>query len=152
MMSIVKSLIRTENDWGPFIARIFLGIVIFPHGAQKILGIWGGHGLQAMMDSFQAWFGIHPIFSALVAFAEFFGSLALILGLLGRFMAGSIILVMLGAIYYVVNDFFFMNWYSQQRGEGYEFHLLAIGLALIVAVKGSGRYALDGWIQKKLDK
>ncbi len=143
-------LVKTENDWPSFIARIFLGLVIFPHGAQKILGIWGGHGLQAMMDSFQAWFGIHPIVSALVAFAEFFGSLGLILGLFGRFMAGSIILVMLGAIYYVVNDFFFMNWYSQQRGEGFEFHLLAIGLGLIVFINGSGRYSVDSLLQKKM--
>ncbi len=149
-MKTIRSLINTDNDWGPFIARVSLGLVIFPHGAQKILGIWGGHGLQAMMDSFQQWFGIHPVFSALVAFAEFFGSLALILGLFGRFMAGSIVLVMLGAIYYVVNDFFFMNWYSQQRGEGYEFHLLAIGLALVVMVKGSGKYSVDGLIQEKL--
>ncbi|MEP1094845.1 MAG: DoxX family protein [Cyclobacteriaceae bacterium] len=150
-MSRIKSLIKTDNDIAPFIARIFLGLVIFPHGAQKILGIWGGHGLQAMMDSFQAWFGIHPVVSALVAFAEFFGSLALILGLFGRFMAATIVMVMLGAIYYVVNDFFFMNWYSQERGEGYEFHILAIALGLIVIIKGSGKYALDAWIYKKLN-
>lgn len=149
-MSKLKALVNSDNDWAPFIARVFLGFVIFPHGAQKILGIWGGHGLQAMMDSFQQWFGIPPVFSALVAFAEFFGAIALILGLFGRFMAGSIILVMLGAIYFVVNEHFFMNWYSQPRGEGFEFHLLAIGLGLIVLVKGSGKYAVDQLISKRL--
>ncbi len=148
-MKSLKTLISTNDDWGPLIARVFLGLVIFPHGAQKILGIWGGHGLQAMMDSFQQWFGIHPIVSALVAFAEFFGALALILGFLGRFTACSIVMVMLGAIYYVVNGFFFMNWYSQQRGEGFEFHLLAIGLALVVIAKGSGKYSVDRWLQAK---
>ncbi|MEP5613611.1 MAG: DoxX family protein [Cyclobacteriaceae bacterium] len=149
-MNRLKSLLRTDNDLAPFIARVFLGFVIFPHGAQKIVGIWGGHGLQAMMDSFQAWFGIHPVLSVLVALAEFFGSLALIVGFFGRFMAASLVMVMLGAIYYVVNDFFFMNWYSEQRGEGFEFHLLAIGLGLVVIVKGSGKYALDRWIYSKL--
>ncbi len=150
-MNRLKSLIHTDNDWGAFIARVFLGVVIFPHGAQKILGIWGGHGLQPLMDSFQQWFGIPPAMSALVAIAEFFGAFALVLGLFGRFMAGSIILVMLGAIYYVVNEHFFMNWYSQPRGEGFEFHLLAIGLGLIVLIKGSGRYSVDGLLQKRLE-
>ncbi len=148
-MELLKKLTRTSPEVSPFIARLFLGIVIFPHGAQKILGIWGGHGLEAMMDSFQNWFGIPPFISALVAFAEFFGALALVLGLFGRFMASSIILVMLGAVYFVVNDFFFMNWYSQPRGEGFEFHLLAIGLALIVMVRGSGKYSLDMALNKK---
>lgn len=151
-MELVKKLTRTSPDLAPLIARLFLGVVIFPHGAQKILGIWGGHGLTQMMESFQTWFGIPPFLSALVAFAEFFGAFALILGLFGRFMAGSILLVMLGAIYFVVNDFFFMNWYSQPRGEGFEFHLLAIGLALIVIICGSGSYSLDLRINQKLNK
>ena len=149
-MELIKKLIRTSPELAPFIARIFLGVVIFPHGAQKILGIWGGHGLTAMMDSFQSWFGLPPAVSALVAFAEFFGTIALVLGLFGRFMAASILLVMLGAIYFVVNDHFFMNWYAQPRGEGFEFHLLAIGLALIVMVRGSGKFSVDALLQEKL--
>lgn len=149
-MELIKKLIRTSPEVAPFVARIFLGLVIFPHGAQKILGIWGGHGLSAMMESFQTWFGIPPFVSVLVAFAEFFGAIALVLGLFGRFMASSILLVMLGAIYFVVNDFFFMNWYSQPRGEGFEFHLLAIGLAIIVIIRGSGKYSIDDLLQQKL--
>ena len=102
------------------------------------------------MESFHNWFGIPPVFSALIAIAEFFGAIALILGLFGRVMAGSIMLVMIGAIYFVVNEHFFMNWYSETRGEGFEFHLLAIGLGLIVLIKGSGKYSLDRTIQRKL--
>lgn len=118
--------------------------------AQKILGVWGGHGLQPLMDSFEQWFGVPPALSALVAIAEFTGSLALILGLGARFMAGSIMMVMLGAMYLVVGNHFFMNWYNQpQYGEGFEFHLLALGLGLIVIIKGAGKYSIDAWLQTK---
>lgn len=148
---MLKKLIKTEDLLILFIARITLGIVIFPHGAQKILGIWGGHGLQPVMDAFQQWFGIPSFITALVAFAEFFGMIAIALGLFSRFMAGSFILVMLGAIYYVVHDHFFMNWYSEQRGEGFEFHLLAIGLSLIIVIGGSGKYSIDRWLMNKMN-
>lgn len=148
-MELFKKLIRTENHISLTIARIFLGAVIFPHGAQKVLGIWGGHGLEALFQSFETWFGIPPFVSGLVAIAEFFGALALILGFAGRFMAGSIMLVMLGAMYFVVNQHFFMNWYSQPRGEGFEFHLLAIGLGLIVLVGGSGKYSVDRMLHNR---
>lgn len=151
-MNSILRLCNTNQNWAPFIARIVLAIVIFPHVAQKILGIWGGHGLEAMMTSFNQWFGIPSFISFLVAIAEFFGAIGLFIGLFGRFMAGSIIMVMLGAIYLVVNQHFFMNWYSQPRGEGFEFHLLAIGLALIVVVSGSGKYSLDNWIVNKFKK
>ncbi|MEO9885149.1 MAG: DoxX family protein [Balneola sp.] len=111
---MIKKLFSTSDDWGLLIARLTLGIVIFPHGAQKILGIWGGHGLSELMTNFENWFGIHPFISFLVAVAEFFGSLALIIGLMSRFSAASLIVVMLGAIHFVVGDHFFMNWYSEQ--------------------------------------
>ncbi len=136
----------------PLIARVTLGIVMFPHGTQKILGIWGGHGLTPVMESFNQWFGIPFFITFLVAVAEFFGSLALIAGFLSRFSAGSIIAVMLGAIYFVTGSHFFMNWYSQPgRGEGFEFHLLVIGLSLIVLISGGGKYSVDGWIHTKLN-
>ena len=147
---MLKRLIYTEDLLILLIARITLGLVIFPHGAQKILGIWGGHGLQPVMDAFQQWFGIPAFITALVAFAEFFGMIAILLGLFSRFMAGSFILVMMGAIYYVVHDHFFMNWYSEQRGEGFEFHLLAIGLSLIIVIGGSGKFSIDRWLMKKI--
>lgn len=148
---MLKKLITTDDSWTLFVARLTLGIVIFPHGAQKILGIWGGHGLQAVMDAFNQWFGIPSFLTMLVAFAEFFGMIALVLGFCSRFMAGSLALVMLGAIYFVVNDHFFMNWYSEQRGEGFEFHLLAIGLSIVIMIGGSGKFSFDQWLMKKLN-
>lgn len=150
---MLYTLLKTKDDWAPLIARVALGIVMFPHGAQKILGIWGGHGLQPVMESFNMWFGIPYFITALVAIAEFFGSIALILGFMSRFSASSMIMVMLGAIYYVARNFFFMNWYSQPgRGEGFEFHLLVIGLSLIVVIAGGGKFSLDGLLAKRLNK
>lgn len=148
---MLKKLIQTEDLLVLLIARITLAIVIFPHGAQKILGIWGGHGLQPVMDSFQQWFGIPSFVTALVACAEFFGMLAILVGVFSRLMAASFIFVMLGAIYYVVHDHFFMNWYSEPRGEGFEFHLLAIGLSLILVIGGSGKFSIDRWLMEKIN-
>ena len=147
MKALFLKLIKTNPSYSSLIARVFLGMVIMPHGAQKILGIWGGHGLQSTMDSFSQWFGIPSFITFLVAIGEFAGGILLIIGLCSRFAAFSIILIMLGAIYYVVNDHFFMNWYTEQRGEGFEFHLLAIALALVVILKGSGRLSIDLQLQ-----
>ncbi|MEP1779270.1 MAG: DoxX family protein [Reichenbachiella sp.] len=147
---MLKKLLKTEDSWVLLIARFTLGAVILPHGAQKILGIWGGHGLPATMDAFNNWFGIPSYLTFLVACAEFFGMIALILGLFSRFMAGSLALVMLGAIYFVVNNHFFMNWYSEPRGEGFEFHLLAIGLTTIIMIGGSGRFSIDRLLLERM--
>lgn len=146
MKSLIHKIVRTDNGYSGLIARFFLGIVIFPHGAQKVLGIWGGHGLQAVQDSFSQYFGIPSFITLLVSLGEFVGGILLVIGLFSRFAAASILLIMLGAIYYVVNDHFFMNWYTEQRGEGFEFHLLAIALALIVIIKGSGKLSIDGYL------
>ncbi|RNC83258.1 MAG: DoxX family protein [Balneola sp.] len=149
---MLSKFFKTTPSISPLIARITIGLVIFPHGAQKILGIWGGHGLTPVMKSFEQWFGIPFFITFLVAVAEFFGSIALILGFLSRFSAGSIIAVMLGAIYFVTGSHFFMNWYSEPgRGEGFELHLLVIGLCLIVLISGGGKYSIDGWIHSKLN-
>ncbi len=152
MNALLYRLLETQSSYTQLIARVVLGVVIFPHGAQKMLGIWGGHGLQAVIDSFNQWFGIPNFITVLVALGEFVGSIFLIIGFFSRFAAASIILIMLGAIYYVVNDHFFMNWYSEQRGEGFEFHLLAIGLAIIVLLNGSGKFSIDNFLVKFLKK
>lgn len=151
MKNIFIKLVRTTNSYTQLIARLTLGIVIFPHGAQKILGIWGGHGLTPVIDSFSQWFGFPAYITILVALGEFAGSIMLILGLLSRFAAFSIFMIMIGAIYFVVNEHFFMNWYSQQRGEGFEFHLLAIGLALVILIEGSGKYSIDYLLSRKFN-
>jgi putative oxidoreductase len=138
-------LIRTDNDLGALLARLTLGAVMFPHGAQKVLGWWGGHGLQATVTSFTEQMGLPGPVAGLVIAAEFLGSIGLILGFLSRLGALGIGAVMVGAIVKVhLAHGFFMNWFGTQAGEGFEYHLLAIGLALVVLVKGSGALSLDG--------
>jgi putative oxidoreductase len=144
-------IVRTTADAAPLVARLTLGIVIFPHGAQKVLGWFGGHGLNATMSLFTAQMGIPAVFAALAIAAEFLGSIGLIVGALSRIAAFGIACVMATALALVnARVGFFMNWMGTQRGEGFEFHLLAIGLALVVMIAGAGRLSVDRWLTKRL--
>jgi putative oxidoreductase len=141
--SMLKKLVQTDDDTGMFIVRLALGIVMFPHGAQKLLGWFGGQGFAATMQGMTG-MGLPEAVVLLVILAEFFGSLSLILGVLGRIGAFGILCVMLGAIFTVhLHNGFFMNWMGNQKGEGFEYHLLAIGMALAILIKGSGRWSSD---------
>jgi|SRR5262245_27146631 len=126
---------RSAVDWALLVPRIFAGAIFMAHGAQK-LGAFGGPGLSAVVQM------MGPL-GYLVTIGEFFGGLALIVGFLSRFSAASIILIMLGAIFMVHTQFgFFMNWAGNQPGEGFEYHLLAIGALLPTVIAGPGRYAV----------
>jgi putative oxidoreductase len=140
---MLRKLMETENDVGMLIVRIFLGGVMFPHGAQKLLGWFGGHGFEATLQGMTS-MGLPAAIVLLVMIAEFFGSLGLITGFLGRVSAFGIFCVMVGAVLTVhLHNGFFMSWEGTQKGEGFEYHLLAIGMALAVMVKGSGRFSID---------
>ena len=141
---MLKRLMQTDDSIALLLVRVFLGIVIFPHGAQKLLGWFGGHGFAWTMDFFTQRLGIVAPLVVLVILAESFGALALIFGFLGRIGAFGVLCVMLGAIFIVhLRHGFFMNWYNQPQGEGIEYHLLAIGMALAVMAQGSGRFSVD---------
>ena len=145
-----RSLIATTEDSAPTIARILLGLVMFPHGAQKALGWYGGAGMAGTMDYMTGVLHIPAVFAALAIAAEFLGSLGLIAGLLGRLAAFGIAVDLAVAMMLAHRpNGFFMNWTGQQKGEGYEYHLLAIGLAAIVIVKGSGAFSLDRLLWKR---
>jgi len=136
-------LLLTNSDTAPLMARVAAGVVMFPHGAQKVLGWFGGPGFAGVMGFLQA-MHIPAAIAALDPIAEFFGAIALIIGLLSRVAAFGILCVMLGAVGLVhYQNGFFMNWTGQQRGEGFEFHLLMIALCLIVIVKGGGPWSVD---------
>lgn len=138
------TLMRTTDDVGSLIARVTLGVVIFPHGAQKVLGWFGGPGFSGEMQFFTETMGIPWIFALLAIIAEFFGALGLITGLLGRVAAFGIACVMTVAVFMGhLQNGFFMNWFGNQQGEGFEYHLLAIGLAAVVILKGSGAWSID---------
>ena len=140
---MLRKLMQTDDDVGRLIVRLALGLVMFPHGAQKLLGWFGGGGFAGTMQGMTS-MGLPAVVVLLVILAEFFGSLSLITGFLGRVGALGILCVMLGAIFMVhLPNGFFMNWMGNQKGEGIEYHLLAIGMALAILVKGSGAFSID---------
>jgi putative oxidoreductase len=146
---MLKKLMQTDDDTGMLIVRLALGIVMFPHGAQKLLGWFGGGGYSATMEGMTK-MGLPAVIVFLVIFCEFFGALSLITGLLGRLGAFGILCVMVGAILTVhLANGFFMNWMGNQKGEGIEYHILAIGIALAVLIKGSGRFSVDRALSDK---
>ncbi|RHX84669.1 DoxX family protein [Leptospira stimsonii] len=144
---MLETLFSTNSDLGPFLLRVVLGLVIFPHGAQKLLGWFGGYGFKGTMGYFTGTVGLPAIVAFLVIIGESLGSVALVFGLLTRFTALSIAIIMLGAAFLVHRENgFFINWFGAQKGEGYEFHLLAIGAALALVLTGAGAFSLDTWI------
>lgn len=140
----MRKLLATSNDLTLTVVRLILGIVFFAHGAQKMLGWFGGYGFHGTMGFLTAKLGIPAPLAFLAIAAEFFGGLGLIVGLLGRIAAFGIAVNMLVAIVTVhMANGLFMNWTGQQKGEGFEYHLLAIALCLLIMVKGSGALSLD---------
>ena len=146
---MLKNLMRTDSNLGCTVARLTLGVVIFPHGAQKMLGWFEGGGFAGTVQAFGG-MGIPAILTVLIIVGEFFGSLGLIFGLFGRVAAAGIGLIMLGAIFMAhLQHGFFMNWFGNKPGEGFEYHILAIGLALIVTLRGSGLLSVDAAVSKR---
>jgi putative oxidoreductase len=136
-------LIGTSNDSTQAMLRVMLGLIFFAHGAQKMLGWFGGYGFTGTMGFFEQ-MGIPAAFAFLAIAAEFFGGLGLLLGFLGRIAAFGVMVNMVVAVLLVHRHFgFFMNWAGSQKGEGFEFHLLAIAMLLAVLVKGSGAFSVD---------
>jgi putative oxidoreductase len=136
-------LISTSNDRTLAMLRLVLGIVFFAHGAQKMLGWFGGPGFSGTMQLFNQ-MGVPNFFAVLAIAAEFFGGVGLIVGFLGRVAALGIMINMLVAVAAVhLPHGFFMNWTGTQQGEGFEYHLLAIAIGLSVLIKGSGAMSVD---------
>lgn len=149
MSNLMHSLIYTRASMTLFIIRLTVGIVILPHGLQKLFGIFGGAGFVGTIDEFNQWFGFPPFITILGILAESIGSFCLIIGFLGRFMAATIGCVMIGGVIFVAGRWgFFMNWYSEQRGEGFEYHLLVLGMVIALMIGGSGRWSVDRLIYR----
>lgn len=150
MKNLIQNILATHPNPGYSLARLTLGLVLFPHGAQKLLGLFGGYGYSGTMDLLTTHLGLPAIVAFCVILIEFFGSLSLILGFLSRFWALSIAGMFVGIILTTqLQHGFFMNWFGNQAGEGYEYSLLVIGLALAIVVNGSGKFSIDRLISKK---
>jgi len=144
----MKSIFNTANDHTLALVRLVLGIVFFMHGAQKTLAWFGGFGFHATMHFFTVDMGIPAVFAFLAISAEFLGGIGLIVGFLSRIAAFGIAVNMLVAIAVVSHNGIFMNWYGTQKGEGYEYHLLAIALCILIMVKGAGALSVDRALTK----
>jgi putative oxidoreductase len=141
---MIESLTGTHADWVVGIARILLGIIFFGHGAQKMLGWYGGPGLANSVRAFTEHLHLPSTLAFLVIAGELFSGIGLIVGLFSRIAALVIALTMVGAIATVHFRFgLFLNWFGNQKGHGIEYHLLAIALALVVVVKGAGAFSVD---------
>ncbi len=143
-----QKLIKTNESAAIAFLRIALGLLIFPHGAQKLLGWFGGYGFTGTMGFFTGTVHLPWIIGFLVIMLEFFGSLLLIAGLATRFIAAMFIINFAGIILTAhLGNGFFMNWYGSQAGEGYEYHLLVIAMAIALLINGAGKFSLDKKLQ-----
>ena len=149
---MIKKMLNTESNWGALVARLALGIVLFPHDAQKMLGWFGGYGFTATIDAFTDQMELPWLVAFAVICIEFFGSIFIVLGLASRLWSLAIGGLFIGIIFTThLEHGFFMNWYGNQAGEGYEYALLMVGIALAVLINGSGKYALDTQLVKRLE-
>ena len=147
----MKKLLSTNsNNWMALVARLALGITIFPHGAQKLLGWFGGYGFSGTMGFLTGQMHLPWIIGLLVILIEFFGSLLLLFGFLTRIAAFATLISFLGAFFTVhISNGFFMNWGMQaSKGEGYEYFILLFGLVIIALIAGGGKASVDAAILK----
>lgn len=148
----MKKLILTDqNNWAAFFARITLGLVVFPHGAQKLLGWFGGAGFEGTIGYMTQHMSLPYIIALLVILIESIGALMLMFGFLTRFFAFSIFCNFVGIIFHSnLNNGFFMNWdMLPDRPEGYEYHLLIIGVGIVLMIFGGGALSVDAILSKK---
>lgn len=144
-----NKIFNTNNDLTGLITRLTIGLILFPHGAQKMLGMFGGYGFSGTMGFFTDTMHMPWIIGFLVIIIEFLGALSLIAGFASRIWSALTIVLFIGIIFTShIENGFFMNWFGNQKGEGFEYHLLTIGLSLATLVNGSGKYSVDERIVK----
>ncbi len=135
---------QTENQLTGFILRLTLAIVIFPHGAQMAFGWFGGFGFSAAMNYLTQTENLPWLVSLLVILMQVLFPVMLVIGLATRLVAIGLIGLFIGMVLTSHLDFgFFMNWLGTQKGEGFEYHLLAIGMGVSLFILGGGRYSID---------
>lgn len=138
-----KFLVHTDDSPAQLCIRLALGVVMFPHGAQKLLGWFGGPGWNGTIETFGG-MGFPAWSTILLILLESVGSLLLIAGLLTRIMAaGFLTSISICMFMNHVQNGFFMNWFGQKQGEGFEYHLLVIGIAIALLLKGGGMFSVD---------
>ncbi|MBP2619716.1 DoxX family protein [Chryseobacterium jejuense] len=143
-------IFKTYSTFTGLILRVTLGLIFLPHGLQKTIGMYGGAGFTGTIKIFTEQLHLPTIIAFAVIIIEFCGAVCLLLGLVTRFWAIAYIGLLLGIMFSThLENGFFMNWFGNQKGEGCQFDLLAIGIAIALIVEGSGKYSLDTYIFRK---
>jgi putative oxidoreductase len=146
---MINNIVKTDNNSASLILRIILGLVFIPHGAQKLLGWFGGYGFSGTMAYFTDTMGLPWLIALAVILIEFFGGIFLLLGLFSRLDAFLISALMIGAVATThAQNGIFMNWFGNQKGEGFEYHLLVIAISAGLIILGSGKWSVDRLLQK----
>lgn len=144
---MLKRLLQTDDNLTSFIIRVTVALVMLPHGLQKLFGMFGGYGFKATMNFFTS-SGTPAILAFLVILTESIGSLLILFGFTTRLWALMLTAIMLVATNMHSANGFFMNWAGTQKGEGFEYHLLVIGICIALIVKGAGRWSVDRQLTK----
>lgn len=136
----------TQGGWGPLILRLTLGIVLFPHAAQKLFGWFDGPGLQGEMQYMTTHVGLQPFIAVIAIAIECLGTFCILLGIWTKITSIAIFFLFIGMI--VVDHAshgFFMNWFGKMPAgaEGFEYHLLVLGICLTLIIQGGGKYSME---------
>jgi len=144
MDDLIGLVFGTYPSWSHLVVRVVLGIIFFAHGAHKMFGWFGGHGLSATIGGFRQ-MNVPPAATVIAAFTECFGGLAMIVGLLARPAALGLVAVMVVAIAKIhgKNGFFLNFSMTPGKGHGYEFNLALIAMALSILIGGAGAFSID---------
>lgn len=139
MNALIKSITATHAGYGLTILRIIVGLTFAAHGSQKLFGWFGGYGLEGVAQWMES-LGLTPgyLLALMSGSAEFFGGLALVIGLLARPAAVVLAITMLVAIFsvHIANGFFMSN-------NGYEYALALFAASIAVLIEGAGKLSLD---------
>jgi putative oxidoreductase len=142
---MIEKLLHTDPDYAWTFLRIIAGLIIFPYGMQKLFPWFGGWGIKKTLK--QLTLKKIPTFIAwLIIIGQSFGSIALVVGFLGRIAAGGLFIIFTGALIVHLPDGWAMNWFGEKKGEGIEYHVMLLSLLLIVIVRGSGAMSIDLWL------
>lgn len=146
---VIHAILATDKSRIQTLLRLILGAVMLPHGLQKTAGWFGGYGFDATMGYFGS-IGIPAFFGFLAIAAESAGAVALLAGLGTRIAAFGIgATISVAAAMMHIGNGFFMNWSGQQKGEGFEYHLLVVGIALALVIGGAGSFSIDRQLTKR---
>lgn len=141
----MKNIFKTNNNnWSALIVRLSLALVVFPHGAQKLFGWFGGNGFQGTMGFMTTQGGLPWIVALFVILIESIAALMVLFGFATRIAALGIFgLFAIIALQYHSSNGFFMNWMGTQKGEGIEYFIILLGLALSLIITGGGKASAD---------